>query len=235
MSPDTIPPRPGSGAARRAKAAKHKARHQRTTSPVFIVVGVVALIAVALLIAVAMSGGSSSSTTTNPAILESRPVTVAGDALPALPDSGADPAVGLTVPKVSGQTFNGVDLSLPVSGKPTLTIFVAHWCPHCRKEVPLLTAWDAAGQVPAGVEVFAVATNTDKNSVNYPPSQWLETEQFPFAALADSTKNEAATAFGVTGFPFFVMTGADGKVLWRDSGEIPMADLTTRITDALKG
>ena len=235
MSIDSsTPPRAGSGAARRAKSAKHKAHHATARRPLVIIGGVVAVVALALVIAIA-AGGDEAKTPTTEGILETRPVTITGEALPKLPDSGDDTAAGLLAPTISGATFAGAPIAVPATGKPTLTIFVAHWCPHCRREVPLLTEWAKAGRVPTGVEVLAVATSTDPASVNYPPSAWLATEGFPFAVLADSSRAEAAAAMGVTGYPFFVMTDADGKVRWRASGEIPMDALTTMITDSLAG
>lgn len=199
-----------------------------------IVAGLVAVVAVALIVALA-GGGDEPKVTTAPGSSETRPVTVAGDALAPMPDSGDDPAVGATAPNLTGTTFSGVPIAVPSADKPTLTIFVAHWCPHCQKEVPLLTEWQNSGGVPGGVEVFAVSTSVDQTSVNYPPSDWLEREAFPFGVLADSDDREAATAMGVTGFPFFVMTDAEGTVLWRASGELPMDTLTTMITDSLAG
>jgi cytochrome c biogenesis protein CcmG, thiol:disulfide interchange protein DsbE len=160
---------------------------------------------------------------------------VTGDALPPLPDpatGAADPAVGLTAPVVAGSNFEGIGVEIG-HGSPTLAVFVAHWCPHCQAEVPDLVEWNANAQVPAGVRVVGVATSTDERRPNYPPSDWLVGEGFPWPVIADSDTFDAAAAFGVSGYPFFVFVDADGSVLWRSSGEMPMDELTQRIQDSL--
>ena len=43
--------------------------------------------------------------------------------------------------------------------------------------------------------------------------------------MADSANSDAALAYGVGGFPSFVIVGADGTVEVRSSGEPPVADL----------
>jgi thiol-disulfide isomerase/thioredoxin len=166
------------------------------------------------------------------ALEETRPVTITGAALPVLPDSGNDPAVGSIAPVITGQSFDGTPVSIK-PGKPTLVVFVAHWCPHCQREVPRLVAWDKAGQVPAGIDVIGVATATTTTRGNFPPSTWLAKEQFPWPVLADSAQQEASTAFGLNGFPFFALYDASGKIVLRQSGEVDTATLGKLITHAL--
>lgn len=237
MSTDTsIPPRPGSGAARRRAAAKKKA-HGGARNPAVLIGGVVAVVVLALVVALVAGGGDDASTAdesdATAAFSETRPVTVVGEPLPDFEQTAGDAAVGLTAPTLQGRLFNGVGLSLPVQGRPTLLVYLAHWCPHCQKEVPLLTDWEAAGGVPDGVEIFGIATATDDAAVNYPPSEWLEREEFPFAVLADSEASEAGAAMGVTGYPAFVMVDAAGKVAWRTSGEVPIDELQALIEGTL--
>jgi hypothetical protein len=47
--------------------------------------------------------------------------------------------------------------------------------------------------------------------------------------MADSSDKVGGNAFGLSGYPYFVLIGADGKVLARTSGEVPMAELTATI------
>jgi thiol-disulfide isomerase/thioredoxin len=114
-------------------------------------------------------------------------------------------------------------------------VFLAHWCPHCQREVPLLVEWEKSGAVPAGIDVIAIATGTDPANPNYPPSDWLAREQFPalWPVMTDSKSFEAAEAYGLQGYPYFVLVGADGKVAKRMSGEIPMDQLTQEIQAVL--
>ena len=45
-----------------------------------------------------------------------------------------DPAVGMTIPTVTGTDFDGNDITITGDdGKAKVIVFVAHWCPHCQK------------------------------------------------------------------------------------------------------
>jgi thioredoxin-related protein len=52
--------------------------------------------------------------------------------------------------------------------------------------------------------------------------------------MADSLEKTAGDAYGVTGYPYFVLVGKDGKVAKRMSGELPMSELTAAIEAVLK-
>ena len=106
-----------------------------------------------------------------------------------------------------------------------MLVFLAHWCPHCNREVPELLAWEAAAEVPEGLQVIAVTTAVDPKRDFYPPSEWIAEKQWDWPVLADSQDNTAAAAMGVTGFPFSVLIGADGTVLGRISGELGQAGI----------
>jgi thiol-disulfide isomerase/thioredoxin len=167
----------------------------------------------------------------------SRHVKVSGKALPTSTDVGDshDPAIGMTAPTISGQGFNGSTVTFANDGKPRVVLFLAHWCPHCQAEVPRIVKL-AKKEKLAGVEIDAVATNTDSSYPNYPPSKWLKREHWPFTpVLADDAKARALVAFGGDSFPFFVVVGANGKVVARASGEIAPADIVRVIKRLLAG
>lgn len=152
---------------------------------------------------------------------QTRPVTVEGAALAPLPDTGTpDPAVGEMIPTLQGAAFDGTPVTIGADGHPKVIAFVAHWCPHCQREVPLLVDWLAAHQLPAGAELFAVATSTKPDAPNYPPSAWLTRVHWPAPVLADDGDGSAARAAGLTAFPFFVAVNANGRVVARTSGEL---------------
>ena len=137
----------------------------------------------------------------------------------------SDPAIGVVAPSLAGQEFDGTPIDVK-PGAPTLVIFLAHWCPHCQREVPVLTQWEQAGGVPDGVDVIGIATATDPALPNYPPSKWLADENFPFPVMVDSEASDAAIAYGLSGYPYFVVLDASGQVVQRASGEIDPATLT---------
>ncbi len=191
----------------------------------------VAVVAVIGLITVLATDGSTSSESS---AVENQDVTVSGAPLAPFPEDPAapDPSIGLTAPQIAGASFTGDPVAV-IPGKPTLLIGLAHWCSHCRAEVPLLVEWSRQGGVPVGVEIVGVSTATVEERPNYPPSAWLATEQFPWPVIADNVDSDAATAIGLTGFPFFVMLDDDGSVLWRASGEIDPSDLALMIEHAV--
>ena len=170
-------------------------------------------------------------TSTEPpaAAQETQPVTVEGTPLPVLSEGEA---VGATAPTITGASFDGTPITIG-PGRPTLVVFLAHWCPHCQREVPVLVEWQQDGGVPAGLDVIGVATATTPQRDNYPPSDWLSREGWPWPVMADSSTADALIAMGGDAFPFFVLLDADGKVIARQSGEVDPNDLADAIAAAL--
>lgn len=165
---------------------------------------------------------------------ENQPVTVVGCALPRLPDPGElDPAVGETPPVLHGFDFGGTAVDVVPGGSAKLVVFVAHWCPHCNKEIPVLEHWAEATGIPDGLEIIGVSTKVTPDAEHYPPSKWLAELAWRWPVLADSNDMAAAQAWGLPGFPYFVLVGTDGKVLLRFSGEVPEAQLDALVRAAL--
>lgn len=157
--------------------------------------------------------------------------TVSGDALPPMTpgEQAQDAAVGRQAAELSGTSIAGEPMTItPGDGTPKAIVFLAHWCPHCQREVPVVTDWVADGGQPEGVELVAVTTGIDRNRPNFPPSDWLEREEFPAATLVDGD-NAAAQAYGLTNYPYWVLVNGEGVVVQRWSGETTPAQLTERI------
>lgn len=198
---------------------------------VWLIGSIAAAIAIAAIVAVATQSSSDDVVT---GVEEFNSVEVSGDLLPQFSDSTADKAIGMTAPVLTGKGFTGNTI-VTGPGAPTLLVFLAHWCPHCQREVPLLVQWNRDGLVPSGLDVIAIATSSDPASPNFPPSEWLAREEFPplWPVMTDSGEKTAANAMGVSGFPFFVLLDSNGKVALRISGEIEMQALTDQINKAL--
>jgi thiol-disulfide isomerase/thioredoxin len=168
------------------------------------------------------------------AAAEFQKVTTTGDALPQLPESGDDPAVGKAAPTLTGYDLAGRPAKIdPGSdGKATMLVFLAHWCPHCNAEVPVLTEWKEKGLVPTNLRVVGITTASRPDQANWPPSKWLVAKKWTFDQFADSEKQDASAAYGVGGYPFLVFIDAAGNVTSRTSGEVPVEDITTRANAA---
>jgi thiol-disulfide isomerase/thioredoxin len=182
------------------------------------IVGGVAVL-VALVVAVAVSAGGDDDGGDGGDVVQTADVTVEGEELPTFAGR-PDAAVGTTAPTLAGRSFDGTPVEV-APGRPTIVLFLAHWCPHCQAEVPLLVEHFADGGLPDDVDVVAVSTAVDRPRGNYPPSAWLEEEGWPTPVLVDSSDNEAAAAYGLPGFPYLVALDASGEVVARLSGEFP--------------
>ena len=208
------------------------------------VVGVV--VVAAAIVAVSTSGSSPTDTTvatTLPASdsttpgnspapdsvppAEYQPVRITGDALPPMPEAGADAGIGAKVPVVNGYNFDGdpVSLDIAASGKPTMVVFLAHWCPHCNREIPRILEWAATNGVPEGLRIVGVATGSRNDYPNWPPSAWLTDMGWKWEKMADTQDGHVFGAYGGTSFPTMVLVGPDGTLKNRFSGEVEIADL----------
>lgn len=206
--------------------------------------GLVAVVVVAVIIAVVASGGGSDSSSSSGkgggggssdsgTPVEVAPVKVTGTPLVAFPSSGTDKAIGTLVPTLTGQSlFDGAGMTIAPTGKPQVIVYLAHWCPHCRAEVPRIVALAKAGKLD-GVDISTVAAAGRKELPNYPPSAWLEDESWPYPTMVDSASSTAAAAYGLTGYPYFLLVDAQGKVVARSEGETDDAGIIAAV-NALK-
>ena len=207
----------------------------RKKGPPWLWIGVAALVLALAVVAIvsSSSGGGSKNATSTTGLEQTRPVTITGTALPKFPSTGTDPGVGQVIPEAKGQSFDGTPVDIRNDGRPKLILFVAHWCPHCQREVPLLTKYMKSHPLPKGIDLYAVSTAVNPPQGNYPPSTWLKNQGWPAPVLADSDKNAAADAFGLPGFPYFVAVDGAGKVVARTSGEISTDDFNALAMKAL--
>jgi disulfide bond formation protein DsbB/thiol-disulfide isomerase/thioredoxin len=177
------------------------------------------VIVVAALAAGAISGRGGGEAGAASDLPQARPLKVSGEPLPSLGEGGADPAVGRPAPELRGASFDGAPLAITRDGTPKALVFLAHWCPHCRAELPVLVRWLDNGRLPAGVRLYAVSTAVRPDLPAYPPSGWLRQAGWPTPVLADDPAGSAASAFGLSGYPFFVLVDGRGQVVARASGE----------------
>ena len=211
------------------KKTREKADNRNLLIPAIILV-----VGIAAILAIAMGGGSGSSTsTTLPA--QYHPVAVTGSTLAPLGDTGTDAAKGLVAPTLEGRTFSGGEIAVrPGSeSKPTLLVFLAHWCPHCNREVPRLVEMHEKGLMPDNLRIVGVITASRNDQANWPPSKWIVDMKWPWEVMVDSELSEGANAYGVDGFPFMAVVDTDGKVVARHSGEMEIKEVQSWLDTAL--
>jgi Redoxin len=178
--------------------------------------GAIGVVALAALIAVILTLGSSS----GPPEPAAEPLVITGEALPDLPRPGADPAIGSTLPTMAGTGVDGQPLEIGPGGGAQMIVALAHWCPHCQRELPMLVDMIDSGDVPDGVSVVGLSTAIDELRGNYPPSAWFEREGWQQPTLIDDANSDGLHTLGLSTFPGFVFVDAQGRVTQRMTGEI---------------
>ena len=215
----------------RPTASKKKNQPQKSTGTGLLIGITVAMVAVGILIVVLISGGDTPTTVTGAngqKVSEFQNVKVDGKIEP-MPEGGAnDTEIGKAAPTATGKDFAGNDVTLITRGTPTMIVFLAHWCPHCNAEAPLIVDWMKVNG-NKGVDVVAVTTGSDSAKPNWPPSSWLANLGWGGRVLADSKDATLAQAYGLTGYPYIVFVDAQGNVTARMSGEKPIADIDAEI------
>lgn len=156
-------------------------------------------------------------------------VAITGESLPAMEGGAtiveADPAVGLVAPEIVGQDFDDSTVSISNDGTAKAIVFLAHWCSHCQAEVPRVQAWlDATGGFD-GVEVMSVTTSASSGQANWPPSSWMDRENWSSPNIRDDADSSALRAFGGSSFPYWVFLNSDGTVAMRVAGQTEIATL----------
>lgn len=198
----------------------------RRPLPIGLIIGVV--VAVVLVVTIVLTYGGSDDTP-----LEVGSPSVTGTALPSYDDTaGSDASIGQPVPEVAGTDWNDTPVEITNDGRAKIVVFLAHWCPVCQNEVPVVTSWLAAGSLPEGVDMYTVATGISRVRDNYPPSEWLEREGWEPPVILDDEGSTVAAAFGLPAYPYFVFVNADGTVAGRLSGAVG-ADTLTALSQAL--
>ena len=206
-------------AAQAAQVQAHKAEQKKTT---LIVVAIIAVVAVLIVGVYAIMKKNNDPT------LGFSQVTIEGEALPqpGQPDQNAtadtlfanDTAVGKTVPTIKGKGFDGQEHTIGKgAGKPQAIAVVAHWCHYCQEEVKQAKTWTTDGTIPEGIELIALTTQNNPQRPNWSADKWFEKEQWPGLSIYDAPKEDGSSpggdALGISSFPTWIFTDAEGKVV----------------------
>ncbi|MEX2292414.1 MAG: TlpA disulfide reductase family protein [Acidimicrobiales bacterium] len=193
---------------------------------VLLIAGAVAAVVVIIGVAIAFGPGSDDGAGDVASGAGFGPVVVEGAALPSFSSTSDDAAAGMLAPRIEGVDADGEPITVGggTDTQPTMVVFLAHWCPHCQRELPVIVELMASGDLD-GLRVIAVLTGTSADRPNFPPQPWLVREGWTGEVLLDDEKTTAATDFGLSGYPYLVFLDAEGKVVARSSGELPASDI----------
>lgn len=221
-----------------------------STNRLFILaVAAVAVIGIGAIAILATSGGDSDSTATQETAggsedgndggtgpvsdgAQTGAVEVSGTTLSPMPEGvrigtvDTDPEFGASAPSLVGTGFDGAEVRIEPDGQPKVIYFLAHWCPHCQEEVPVVQELIDSGVVPDGLEIYAVSTGVNEGAGNYPPSDWFVDEDFTPTVVRDDADSSAFRSLGGGGFPYAIYLDADHKVVARSSGNVDGATTT---------
>lgn len=215
-------------------------------SPVVLVAGLLLFLGALALVVLAVTGGDDTaappSTEASGAPAASAeppapaatvgPISFGGNAIPEvdtvifegepLPQAGGgdDPAVGTLAPVVTATNLTTGEPVTLGPGQARVIGFFAHWCPHCQDELPQVTEWLAANELPPNTEFVAVSTVVDEGRGNYPPSEWFADVGFRSSVIVDDADNSLLSGFGFSGFPAFIAIDSSGAVVARAGGNI---------------
>ena len=124
-------------------------------------------------------------------------------------------SIGSKAPSFKVTTIEGKSMGLAdLMGKPSVIVFWATWCPHCRNELP--TIQKLYGDLGSkGVNFIGISLDTDtaaaKRLVN------ADKVAFPIAIVSPGC--ELARSYGITGIPTVFILDKDGIVKAMYAGE----------------
>ena len=166
-------------------------------------------------------------------------VTIKGGSLPPFDKNVKDPAIGAFAPVPTGIGLGGNSVTIATrkstdQKKPTMIVFLAHWCSHCQREVPMIQKWIDENGYPENINIYSVASHIDKTMPNYPPNEWLLREEWSVPVIFDDESNSVADSFGLPGFPFWVFINEDGTVNLRHTGSLGSETFEKIITSGMQ-
>lgn len=132
---------------------------------------------------------------------------------------GAIAQVGGAAPDFTLKTPSGAAVSLSdLRGRPTVLNFFASWCTDCRLEAPAMNALyrRVRGQV-AFYGIDATEVDSAAGAASFARQYHLA---YPY--LLDTT-GDVTQAYGVIGLPVTFFLNADGKIVRRIVGAVPLS------------
>ena len=194
------------GPSKAERLATERRRAQRRNLAVGLTVAALAAVVAALV----FIGGSGPSTASKPGEVS---ITLAqGHQL-----SPGESVPAFSAPALHGGTFDWTS----VRGKPTVLAVWAPWCPHCQKELPILSEAVARH---SGVQMVSVATSIDQ-APGPSVDGYMSDHHLTFPVGIDDASNTLGRGLGVSGFPTVYYVASDGTVMKTTVGEVAPSEL----------
>ncbi|KQT52058.1 thiol:disulfide interchange protein [Aureimonas sp. Leaf454] len=105
--------------------------------------------------------------------------------------------------------------------RPTLVNVFASWCGPCRVEHPILM------EIAGDPRVRLVGINYKDKPEN--ARRFLADLGNPYAAVGTDLSGRAGIDWGVYGVPETFLVGADGTILWKQTGPFSARDVTEKL------
>lgn len=139
----------------------------------------------------------------------------------ALAPGSAGVTVGSKAPSFKVVGVDGKSIGLAdLMDKPTLIVFWAKWCPHCRVELPVVDKiYRDLG--PKGVNVVGISLDTDTSAAK----KFLSDNHISFAVAVVGTGSDLVKSFGITGIPTVFVLDKGAIVKSRYAGEVSEATM----------
>jgi cytochrome oxidase Cu insertion factor (SCO1/SenC/PrrC family) len=154
--------------------------------------------------------------------------------------SGTSPATDSTLPSAGGGGYVSLGPGQPGQGSPRLYLFFATWDQEITTlggQLDALNAYQSAAGAAGLPGLTAIDEGGVEPSASALPSFLATLRQPPSYPVAIDGSGQAADGYGVQGVPWFVLTSADGKVIWSwevsTSGWLSRASLDQHIRVAL--
>ncbi|MCE5200078.1 MAG: TlpA disulfide reductase family protein [Armatimonadota bacterium] len=135
-----------------------------------------------------------------------------------------DKAPNFKLDSLSGS--NTVKLS-DFSGKPTVVVFWASWCPHCQRELPVLQK--VYKDLKPGANFVGLSVDQDiKDARSLVKDKGIT---FPNAYCGTSSGEKVMNTYGISGIPAIYVLDKNGTVKARHLGETKESTIRSDLAD----
>lgn len=125
-------------------------------------------------------------------------------------------SVGSKAPSFKVVDLDGKSIGLSdLMGKPSIIVFWATWCPHCRAELPVMErVWKDLN--PKGISMVAISLDSDSAAAR----KFVRDNHITIPVAIAGSGSPLMGSYGITGIPSVFVLDKDGVVKARWAGEV---------------